>query len=197
MKLLFPIILLGVSAATFFLFIDKTFREVEGLRQDKAKYDSALSDSNTVKMKKDELESAKRDAESVKTADGKRAVDKLEVMLPDRIDNIQFILNINEMAFDKKLILKNISMGAGGKSDVASANPKDQKARARAAAGGVQTLAKTSFSFSFSTTYDNFLAFLGKIERSLMVMDITSISFKSSDSNVYDFSLSGVLYSLK
>ena len=55
----------------------------------------------------------------------------------------------------------------------------------------------TSFGFSVSATYPQFKSFLSDLEKSLTIMDLNSVTFVVTDSNVYDIALMGSMYSVE
>jgi hypothetical protein len=168
------------------MVIDPQYKEAKVIRATIAEYDKALVASNDVKTQKNKLD---EDYKRILLIDGGKAVPKMRKMIPQRIETIKFILDMSDMSRQRGLLLKNLTIsGAGG------AATKDSKV---AAIPRSQAYKTNSFSFSVSTSYEKFLSFLQALEQNLQVMDITSITFTSSDSSIYDFSISGNVYSLE
>jgi hypothetical protein len=116
---------------------------------------------------------------------------RLESILPDNVDNIHLIIDINNIAARHGLSLKNVSLGTI--SDSATA----RSALAVGASGS--SVGSVELGFGFSAPYEVFLAFLEDLQHSLRVMDIEKISFSSSDkaTGTYDFNLSVRTYWLR
>ncbi len=187
MRLIFPILLLAASVAGFFMFIDPQYKEVQALKEQIVQYDSALQASNDVKKQKTIL--AEEDKKII-NRNGGVDEDRLKKILPRRVDTIKFILDVNNLARTQNVFLKNLMIG----SDTKSSSETSAKANLAARQGGFKS---TTFSFSVSTSYEAFLSLLRALERNLEVMDINSISFHTSDTNIYDFSMSGTVYSFE
>ncbi len=184
MKFLLPILLVGVSVATFILVIDSQYKEAKVIRATIGEYNKALDASNDVKTQKNKLDD---DYKAIVLLDEGKALPKMKKMIPERIETIKFILDMSDMSRQRGLALKNLQISGGG-----DASPVGQGVVALARPQSYKT---NTFSFSVSTSYEKFLSFLQALEQNLQVMDITSISFTSSDSNVYDFAISGNVYS--
>ena len=184
MKFLLPILLVGIAVVTFIKVIDPQYKEAKLIRATIGEYDKALIASNDVKTKKNKLDD---DYKRILLIDGGKALPKMRKMIPQRIETIKFILDMSDMARQRGLPLKNLQISGGGTigKDKVVAIPRPQAYKSN------------TFSFSISTSYEKFLFFLQDLERNLQIMDITSITFMSSDSSIYDFSISGNVYSLE
>jgi len=187
MKFLLPILLVGISVATFIMVIDPQYKEAKLIRATIAEYDKALVASSDVRAKKNKLDD---DYKRILLIDGGKALPKMRKMIPQRIETIKFILDMSDMARQRGLPLKNLQIG--GTDSVAAPGSGRVAAIPRS-----QPYRTNTFGFSVSTSYEKFLSFLQALEQNLQVMDITSITFVSNDSNIYDFSISGNVYSLE
>ncbi len=122
----------------------------------------------------------------------KEDLERIKRMLPDSVENIGLIIELNNIANAKGVELLNPSIsGAGGApapSSGASALTSDGK-----------KYGSISMSFGVTTTYDRFIEFLTELENSLRLVDITSLSFNSPDpkTGVSTFSLTMQTYWLK
>ena len=104
--------------------------------------------------------------------------------MPDNIDNIRLIIDIDDMAKTYGMRIRNF------KADVST-----QKETL-----GKDTTAYGTLTLSFGTTasYSFFLAFMKDLERSLRIMDITAISFAASETgSLYDYNITLKTYWLK
>ena len=188
--------MIGISAAVFFVFTKPIYYSDSptspGIAALQAKMDSfneALDNSHTLEKQ--------RDALTVK----KNAIDpndlaKLSKLLPENIDNIRLILEIEKIAEPYGMILKDVQYSntpavttaasgtAKGIVPAASAITGSNPAGIVQKGGSAQALSKDygvwDLSFSTTGTYNNFLNFTRDIENNLRIVDISSIKFSSS-----------------
>ncbi len=191
MKNLIPIALIVVAAGLFFTVIDPQYQgdpggeDVTSLKSKVKELDRALDTSHEVKRQQNALFETEK---SFSDSDNK----KLETFLPVRTESIKFILDMNYVADLHNITLKNIRVD---QSQAASEETRGRRAVPEGGAFGGHTA--TSFGFSVKTSYEGFLSFLHDIERSLRLIDVTSINFTSTDSNIYEFAVAGRIYSVE
>lgn len=178
MSNIISIILIAVSAGTFFLYIDPTYVSIKEARVEKAEYTRALNNSKQLQAERDKFLD-KYNAVSAQD------MESLLKMLPDNIDNVRLIIDIDEMARDH-----NLPIGGFRAETVTESSNVIGAAR--------QEYGTLNLSFSLSANYNAFLSFMKDLERSLRILDITAIQFASSDSSsVYDYSVTIRTYWLK
>ncbi|MFA5840690.1 MAG: hypothetical protein WC847_00215 [Candidatus Paceibacterota bacterium] len=173
-----PIILIGTALALFFVFANPIFNDISTLNLEVASYNSALDNSKMLENERDKL-TAKYNAINPEN------LAKLQRLLPENVDNIRLILEIEQIAFPYGMVLKDVKY-----------NVIDPKAAALALAvgnavqgGGVAKVVPKDygiFDLEFSTTgtYDNFINFTKDLESNLRIVDISSIVFSSDTGNV-------------
>ena len=111
-------------------------------------------------------------------------LNKIQKLLPDNIDNIRLILEIEKIASPYGITLKDIKYDASEKkSDTASKTTPSAIVGASpvSAQSGTKGYGIWDLEFSTTSTYDNFMSFTKDLESNLRIVDISSISF-SSDS---------------
>jgi|GEM_PF-2232268 len=195
MKTVFPILLIALSFGLFFTFIDPQFQDVKVLRVQRDEYAKALTNSNEVKKKKEALVQA--DKLLIAQNNGQDDL-RLKTMLPRRIESIKFILDVSSVASKRGLILKDIQVARVAKAIESPASRSTPTRRAVVAAVVTpQLYAATDFSFKVTTSYETLLDFLRDLETSLNLIDVQSIAFESESSNLYEFAISGKIYSLE
>ncbi|OGI61107.1 hypothetical protein A2814_02105 [Candidatus Nomurabacteria bacterium RIFCSPHIGHO2_01_FULL_38_19] len=190
-RLIIPIILIGLAITGFFAFTSPLYKDISALKGEVSAYNDALSNSKALENERDKL-TAKYNAISVED------LAKLQKLLPDNIDNIRLILEIEKIALPYGMVLKDVKYNASEKD-----TPKEVTAPPGTIQGGrtVSTLQKDygvwDLGFSVSGTYNNFLNFTKDLENNLRIVDISSVSF-SSDTDVrtnpsgvykYDFNI--------
>jgi uncharacterized protein (UPF0333 family) len=194
MKLVTPILLLIISIAVFFTVVEPLRASVSGLSSDITAYNVALDNSAYLQKTESHLLDVYK---NIKLDDKSR----LEHLLPNTVDNIKFILEIERIASQYNMPIKNIKFdspvvantssssgsptGAGG-SVVISSDPKGTKSYG-------------SFSIDFDTegSYSSFLLFLKDLEHNLRLVNIKSIQFSVPAGKVSDAGATSYSYSLK
>src|SRR3990167_8196250 len=170
-RLIIPIILIGLAITGFFAFTSPLYKDISTLKGEVSSYNEALDNSKALENERDKL-TAKYNAISVDD------LAKLQKLLPDNIDNIRLILEIEKVASPYGMVLKDVKYDA---------IEKDTPKNAAVSQGGVQggrtvlTPQKDygvwNLSFSVSSTYNNFLNFTKDLENNLRIVDISSVSF--------------------
>ena len=104
---------------------------------------------------------------------------KLQKLLPNNVDNIRLILEIEQIALPYGMVLKDIKYSA---TDTTKSATNGEVAIVQGG-GAVQSPPKDygvwDLEFSTVGTYDNFLNFTRDLESNLRIVDISSIQFSS------------------
>jgi Tfp pilus assembly protein PilO len=166
MRLLVPIILIIAAIGLFALYTNPTYQASKALAVKAAAYDNALTKSQELRTERDKLLS-KRNTFSPDD------IQKVEEILPDNVDNIRLIIDINNIAARHGLSLSNVQIGSVGSGAAASA------AAALSAGAGAGPVGSVDIGFSVTTTYETMLAFIQDVEHSLRLIDIEKLSFSS------------------
>jgi Tfp pilus assembly protein PilO len=183
MKGLTPIILIVVSIGVFFFFIDPQKKELDTLLEEKNKNDVTIQKATELRAARGILgEKYKNISQDERT--------KLSQMLPDTVDNVRLILDINNIADKYGIVLKGISISGG---------PVDEGKEVNRGAGTTsgKLYGTIQLSFSFSANYDIFKIFLKDLEDSLRLVDITDFSIASSENGFYNYSITLNTYWLR
>lgn len=173
-----PSILIAAAVGLFAMYTNNAYQGPGGIKSLQAQvsaFDEALNKAQELKSNRDQLIS-KRNTFSTDN------VQKLERILPDNVDNIRFVIDINGIAARRNLSLKNVSLGT-------VSDAKSGRSALSVGSSG-DPVGSAEISFALSATYDEFLAFLQDLEHSLRIVDIEKISLKSSDiGERYEYSL--------
>jgi len=185
MNLITPIILIIVSMAVFFGYVDPNYRgtdpvnrSVQSLQAEDAQYQEALNNSNQIREKRNMLTTKSKNF----TAE---QIDRLEYLLPNNIDNIKLVIDMNNIAQKHNLFLKNIKLDSAAGTDSTKLGSDNNK------------YGTVGLSFSVTSSYNNFYDFLSDLEKSLRLVDITDLSVTGNDTGLYDFSVGLKTYWLK
>jgi Tfp pilus assembly protein PilO len=187
MNLITPLILIIISIGIFFGYVDPNYRgtdlgngkkSITSLQIEDAEYKKALSNTTKIRDQRKALVDKNAAMDPV-------ALAKLEKLLPDNIDNIKLVINMNQIAQNRTLTLKNIKLDTSVKSDTNQLGKDNSK------------YGTVGLSFTVTSSYDNFQNFLNDLEKSLRLVEITDLSVSGSDTGIYEFSVGIKTYWLK
>ncbi len=179
MKVLLPIIFLGIAGALFFGYIDPAYDRIKELRAEESEFSLALDRSRELQQVRDSLLARYN-------AFPQDDVRRIEKLVPDHVDNVRLILDLDSMASKYGMRVRNVSI-------------ESSESRAQRGQIGIEERAYESvvLTFSVSGTYDTFMQFMTDIEESLRLVDVVGLSFSANESGLYDYSLNIKTYWLK
>src|SRR3990167_8725233 len=154
-RFIMPVILIGIAVTTFFMFTNPVYKDISELRAEVASYNEALDNSKALENERDKL-TAKYNAINPEN------LTKLEKLLPENVDNIRLILEIERIALPYGMVLKDVKYNTADADSVTASGAVIQ-------GGGVaRTTPKDYgiFDLEFSTTgnYRNFINFTKDLE---------------------------------
>jgi Tfp pilus assembly protein PilO len=161
-RLIFAIIGLVAAGGIFFYYTKPTYDSLQSTNGQIAEYNAALDKAN-------ELQQLKQSLLSRYNSFGTDDLDRLQKLLPDHVDNISLILDLDSLATRYGLALVNV--------DIAS--PQDVTTTGTPlGAIGASSQKYDSLSLKFSTrgTYTDFLTFMTQLESSLRIVDLVSLT---------------------
>jgi Tfp pilus assembly protein PilO len=167
MRYLFLLILISVSVGAFIKFVQPLYKDVQGLRSEVTTSGGSLNTAQIIKKERDDLIAKYNGIQKVD-------LDNLETLLPDTVNNIRLIIQINALANRNNLsTLRNVDYQTNEKKDPATPAgflPADDK-----------LYGEFTISFQTSGQYNSFLNFISDLEQNLRLVDITAVDFSSSD----------------
>src|SRR3989344_6765883 len=104
MRIILPVILIAAAAGLFALFTNGTYQQIKGQQAQIAAFDGALDNAKALRAEREDLLKKKRTFSPENEQ-------KLERALPDNVDNIRLIIDIQNIAQRHGLTLKNIGLG--------------------------------------------------------------------------------------
>lgn len=185
MNIIAPFFLILASVGIFYGYIDPNYRgkdipnNVVNLMAERKQYRYALENFNNLINERNKKVEKNNNFSS-------NDLDRLKKLLPDHIDNVRLIIDIDNIASRYGLGIKNIKVN--NESEVSS--------------GGKLIPDKSSFGtftmkFKILAKYDEFRSFINDLQESLRIVDISSISFESKDSDEYDYEVTIKTYWIK
>jgi len=168
-RFIIPIILIAISITVFFTFSNPFFKDIKELNVKVDSYNQALDNSQALEKERDKLTLKENSFDPVDLA-------KLRRLLPESIDNIRLILEIEQIALPYGMVLKDV------KYDTKSEETTEETGFIQGGAK-TQTTSKDygvwDLAFSTTGTYSNFINFTRDLENNLRIVDISSIQFSS------------------
>ena len=161
------------------MYIDPAYKEIKELQEIDSKYDEALSKSKELRQVRDQLLVTYN---SFSESD----LDRLRKLLPDHVDNVRLVMDINSIAAKYGAIIRDIQVDTSSRGDTqVNVAQKDE-------------YGSVNLGFSLMATYDDFIKFITDIRDSLRLVDITAVSFAVKDDvSLYRFNVDIKTYWLK
>ncbi|MCX6739209.1 MAG: hypothetical protein NT098_04150 [Candidatus Parcubacteria bacterium] len=187
MKNLIAIVLILSAGGIFYLITMPTYADIQVLSATKAKYSEALNNSQEAQGLRDALE-AKYNGISPEN------LQRLGAFLPDSIDNIRLIIEIDKVAGKYNMALSN--------ARVALAEKPSAQTIGEAIVSDSSVYGTGKLDFSVTGTYEDYISFVKDLEQSLRLINITSISLSgatsgTADRDIYNYKTSFDTYWLK
>ena len=160
-KTFIPLLSLVAAVGLYFVHIEPTLANIKILREEESAFSEAL-------VKTRQLEEIKERLSTQLLSFDDEKLEALEKFLPSTIDNVHLVFDVNSIAeqYNSDLI----------SAEVARANTVQRNVNDATLEDSYQTVV---FKFSVDMNYKIFLAFIADLERSLKLMDVSSIHFST------------------
>lgn len=170
MRYIIPLIIIIIALGIFLGFTNPIFSEIKLLRAQAGSYNQALGNSKMLENEKDKLV-AKYNSIAPEN------LSRLEKFLPQNVDNIRLILEIEQIAAPYGMSLKNVKYNVADKEK----ETDDSRNVFPGGGGAEQNKEYGVFDLEFDTTgsYNNFINFTKDLENNLRIVDVASIAFTS------------------
>lgn len=181
MKYVISTLLIAAAIGVFFVAIDPLYGEVQELRGQVNQLNEAFSNAQQIQQARDELL-------SIFNAIPQEDVERLGKLLPNDVDNVKLILEINQLASQNGLGVRTIetqNMSAGAQQEAAVQ-------AARQLPYGAAPLGLT-----LTGSYSAFRSFLTELDRSLRLSDVTSLSLESGGQDFNEYTIELQTYWLR
>ncbi|MBU1046226.1 type 4a pilus biogenesis protein PilO [Patescibacteria group bacterium] len=176
-KFALPFFLILVSGGLFFFFINPNFNNIQALKIKKTQYDEALDKSKELRNVRDSLLSQYNSFDP-------ENVSKLEKIIPDNVDNVRLVMEIDSLASKYGATIRRVDVSA----------PVEENALL---GKDVEEYNNINLDITIESSYDDFLSFLGDLSSSLRIMDINNLSFEAEKVGLYQFKFNFTTYWLK
>ncbi len=122
------------------------------------------------------------------------SISRLEEFLPDGVDNIQLLLDLNSLAARTGISLSNFSISDNTTSSQGAGSSDSGTVTSGAPSDQVQSL---NLSVTATGTYAAFKTFLMAAEQSLRPLDVVNLSVQSAPNGVYTYNVTFQIYWLQ
>ena len=158
------IALLGVGGAIalFFLYTKPAYDGVEALESTNESYDLAL-------QKAAELQNLKQSLLSRYNSFNREDIERLNKLLPDHVDNVRLVLDLDSLASKHNIALQNITV----------TRPNAETSSSETIGPTRQAYDSVTLKFATSGTYENFKSFLLDLENSLRIVDLIGLTINA------------------
>ncbi len=175
----FLILLFLITAVViFFTQTRPYYTDIQALISERNDYQTALADSRELQSLRDQLLSQYNTIPQ-------KDFDNIGKMLPASVDSGNIIIMLEDRAKENGLLLKKIDVKES----------KETTSDSAFALGAPPAPYKTvELSFSISGTYNSVLSFFKDLEKNIRLIDVSSISFSSSLSDIYEFNVIAKTY---
>lgn len=171
-RIVIPTIVILAAIGSFLGYTSPQYEEIKAIKAEIASYNDALGNSK-------KLQSARKDLTNRYNAISLDSQEKLKKMLPDDIDNIRLILEIQKIVKQYPgMDLKNIKFDTTSGSTITPGQVSQVSAATIAQQN--KPYGQLEMDFTVVGSYANFLKFLQDLEKNLRIIDVESISFSST-----------------
>ncbi len=179
-----PILALIVAIGIFFVYVNPTWSgSIAATKVAIIADDQALVAASQYTAQQNQLASARN---TINPAD----LARLARFLPDSVDNVGLILDLNALAARSGLSISNIDVASGG----GQSGSVQQKGNVGTGTVGTGPTSSVDLSLSAVGTYTALRTFLQDVERSERLLDVQDLVVKGSGTGVYTYQMTLRLY---
>jgi Tfp pilus assembly protein PilO len=177
-RALFPFIFIISAIGLFFGYIDPSYDGVKALKVQENEFNQALNKSKELKEIRDELIS-KYNAFSTND------LNRLNKLLPDNVDNVRLVLDIDNIASAYNMRIKDVTIIRSEEREPGIIGPSEN------------LYESVKLTFSTVSSYENLKLFLKDLESSLRIVDVIEASFIQPIGDLYEYNIGIRTYWLK
>lgn len=175
-NIILPIVFLLIAGGVYFGLTDPLINSGESflleadassiveLRAEKMALEQALDNAAKLEERAAELRQVVASLDQAK-------INRLDDFLPDSIDNLQLIVDVNGIASKYNMILGEVNLESGSSRNNTGSN------------NGAPRVETTSLSFDVSGTYAELKSFLRDLSTSLRLIDVTRLDFETDENS--------------
>lgn len=179
------LILIVIAIGVYFTFTRTKIDEYQSIQAVNTEYQNAIAKSEDLIKVRDDVRSIYNKIDPEDQA-------RLDKMLPDNVDNVRLIIDVNSIASRHNIAIKNVKT-ITSPTVPNSSSPTPTTNTGKPATGTTAAASNkyntVSLSFDVSGSYKTFVDFLTDLEASLRIIEISKINLKANDTGTYDYSV--------
>jgi hypothetical protein len=186
------IILIVLAIGIYFTVTQSIFNQVKDVQKVNSQYLTAISNA-------EQLISVREKVLKAYNGLSQDDRDRLDKMIPNTVDNIRLIIDLNSVALSHGFALKNVKAVAAASKTPAAGTAIVRAPGTTPATGGISTptLDTVTVTFGVETGYLEFISFLQDLEANLRIMDVSRLSMKAAEGGRYSFEVELKTYWLR
>lgn len=161
-KTILAIIFIGASIGLFVMYIQPTYQATQENRDKIASFDEALTKTR-------EIQELKASLLQRRNVFSDANLTRLHKMLPDHVDNVRLVLDLDGIAANYGLRIKNVGIQTAAVGDDSNVVLEGGDLLSKP----YQSLTLT---FGVEATYEEFMLLLRDLEASLRIVDLTNLT---------------------
>lgn len=178
MRTITPVLSVLIAGLLFFFFTQPRFDELKAVQTQIDAYQKATEGYKAFSGTLESKLSAMRNRSALES-------ERLNLLIPDKIDETRFLVDLEKMAKNNNMLFGNIKVESKdsvlGNGDTGAVSDE---------------LRTADISFEVIGTYDQFKELLRDIESSIAILEVVEISFKASDDIFQQFAITVRTYAL-
>jgi len=174
-----PLILILVSIGIFYTFVLPQYTSLQQKMALASEYEVVVDNILIIKQKIDELMGTYQNIPQIEK-------DRLERILPDSVDAVGIARELDTIASRYGISVTGVQVNRSAEDGALIALPENGRPYDTA-----------TVSFSLISNYSNFMKFISDVEKSLRIMNVAGVSFKTNDAGIYEHQLTIETYWLK
>ncbi|MEI8249247.1 MAG: hypothetical protein WCG07_02000 [Candidatus Taylorbacteria bacterium] len=125
--------------------------------------------------------------------------DRIAKMIPSTVDNIRLVIELNNIALQHNIPIKNVKASVSGDSKSKQSASTAFQSQSASLQNSISnpTVDTVDVSFSATASYADFTAFLQDLESNLRIMDVTHLTLSANNTDKYDYSVELKTYWLR
>ncbi len=197
MNIIAPIFLILASVGIFYGYTDPNYRgenipaNIVNLMSERKQYADMLANSNNLMAERNRLVEINNNLPS-------NDLERLKKLLPDHIDNVRLIIDVNGIASKYGLNIREIKIEDNNtNSNIGNINNVGSANSSNALGPDNNPYGTLTLKFKIIAPYDKFRSFIKDMQKSLRIVDIVGISFDSTETGYYDYGVTIKTYWIK
>lgn len=180
-----PIFSIIIAFVVFFFFTQPMFAEIQSFEAQAEQYEEAVARATELNV---ELAEKVRQKRSYSAGD----LEKLDALVPTQIDEVRILADLSEIALRHNMLFGNVEV-TNSENDP-DAPEYDETNFSRTVT--YTDFAVSTISFGLIGTYEQFKSFLADVEKSLVLLEVTEISFTAGEGALQQFEVTVNAYAL-